>query len=42
MKWLNTANKALGQRKPIELLKFRTGNDLVRNLLGQIQYGIVA
>ena len=42
IKWLNTANKALGQRKPIELLKFRTGSDLVRNLLGQIQYGIVA
>jgi len=42
IKWLNTANKALGQRKPIELLKFKTGNDLVRNLLGQIQYGIVA
>ena len=42
VKWLNSPNKALGQRKPIELLKFRTGSDLVRNLLGQIQYGIVA
>lgn len=42
IKWLNTVNKALGQRRPIELLKFRTGSDLVRNLLGQIQYGIVA
>ena len=42
VKWLKLPNKALGQRKPIELLKFRTGCDLVRNLLGQIQYGIVA
>lgn len=42
VKWLNAPNKALGQRKPVELLKFRTGSDLVRNLLGQIQYGIVA
>ena len=42
VKWLNSPNKALGQRKPIELLKFRIGSDLVRNLLGQIQYGIVA
>ncbi len=42
VKWLNAPNKALGQRKPIELLKFRTGSDLVRKLLGQIQYGIIA
>ena len=41
VKWLNTHNKALGLKKPIELLKFRTGSGLVRNLIGQIQYGIV-
>ncbi len=42
IKWLNNENKALGQRKPMDLLKFKTGIDLVRNLIGQIQYGIVA
>ncbi len=42
IKWLNSSNKALGQKKPIDLLKFRVGSELVRNLIGQIQYGIVA
>jgi len=42
IKWLNSPNKALGQKKPMELLKFRIGSELVRNLLGQIQYGIIA
>lgn len=41
IKWLNSPNKALGQKKPMELLKFRTGSELVRNLLGQIQYGFI-
>ena len=42
VKWLKTPNKALEKNSPIELLKFRTGCDLVRNLMGQIQHGIVA
>jgi putative toxin-antitoxin system antitoxin component (TIGR02293 family) len=42
VKWLKTPNKALGKKTPIELLRFRTGCDLVRNLMGQIQHGIVA
>ena len=42
LKWLKTPNKALRKKTPIELLKFRTGCDLVRNLMGQIQHGIVA
>ncbi len=41
-KWLNSPNKALNQKNPIDLLKFRSGSNLVQNLLGQIQYGIVA
>lgn len=42
IEWLKGANKALGGKKPIELLKFRAGSDLVRNLIGQIGHGIVA
>ncbi|MEA2109934.1 MAG: antitoxin Xre/MbcA/ParS toxin-binding domain-containing protein [Pseudomonadota bacterium] len=42
LKWLTEPNKVLRKKTPIELLKFRTGCDLVRNLMGQIQHGIVA
>jgi putative toxin-antitoxin system antitoxin component (TIGR02293 family) len=42
LQWLKAPNKALSKKTPIELLKFRTGCDLVRNLMGQIQHGIVA
>ena len=41
-KWLNNPNKALNQKKPLYLLKFRSGSKLVQDLLGQIKYGIVA
>ncbi len=42
LEWLNNPNKALAQMKPINLLKFRAGSELVRNLIGQIQHGIVS
>jgi len=42
LKWLKAPNKALDKKTPIELLKFRTGCDLVRNLMGQIQHGIIS
>lgn len=41
-KWLNSPNKALNQKKPLYLLKFRSGSTLVQDILGQIKYGIVA
>lgn len=41
-KWLNNPNKALNQKKPLYLLKFRSGSNLVQDILGQIKYGIVA
>lgn len=42
LEWLNNPNKSLSQMKPVNLLKFRAGSALVRNLLGQIQHGIVS
>ena len=38
--WLDTPNFALGQMKPIELLKDSYGKELVIGELTRIQYGI--
>ena len=39
--WLNTPNYALGQLKPIELLKDSYGKEMVISELTRISYGIL-
>ncbi|HVS92369.1 MAG TPA: antitoxin Xre/MbcA/ParS toxin-binding domain-containing protein [Mucilaginibacter sp.] len=38
--WLNTANRALGGIKPIDLFYIPTGLGLVDDILGRIEYGV--
>ncbi|MDA3951269.1 MAG: DUF2384 domain-containing protein [Spirochaeta sp.] len=40
--WVNTGNRALGNRKPIELLSSRYGAQMVLDELGRIEHGIFA
>jgi len=39
-KWFNEPNYALGNKKPIELVKTEPGARLVENTLGRIRYGV--
>jgi putative toxin-antitoxin system antitoxin component (TIGR02293 family) len=39
-KWLNEPARALGGRKPLELLATQPGTELVEDLLQQIDYGV--
>ncbi|MBN1311069.1 MAG: DUF2384 domain-containing protein [Anaerolineae bacterium] len=38
--WIDTANKALGNRKPMELLSSRYGAQMILDELGRIEYGV--
>ena len=38
--WLNTANKALGNRKPVELMSSRYGAQMILDELGRIEHGV--
>jgi putative toxin-antitoxin system antitoxin component (TIGR02293 family) len=38
--WINTANKALGNKKPIELLSSRYGAQMILDELGRIEHGV--
>ncbi len=38
--WLEKSNKALGHKKPIELLSSSYGVQMVQNVLGRIEHGI--
>ncbi len=40
--WLETPNFALGSFKPMDLLKYSYGKEMVINELGRIEYGILA
>lgn len=41
-KWLNTENRALGNEKPIVMLKSRFGAQMILDLLGRMEHGIVS
>lgn len=38
--WLNTPAMALDQRRPIDCLRDESGEDMVRTLLVQLEYGV--
>jgi putative toxin-antitoxin system antitoxin component (TIGR02293 family) len=38
--WMNSTSKALGNRKPVELLASRFGAHMVLNEIGRIEYGV--
>ncbi|HRE40360.1 MAG TPA: DUF2384 domain-containing protein [Ignavibacteria bacterium] len=38
--WLDMENKAIGNQKPSELLNYYTGIQIVKDLLGRIEYGV--
>ncbi len=38
--WTETSNKALGGKKPLELLSSRFGAQMVLDLLGRIEHGV--
>lgn len=40
--WVNIENKALSNKKPIELLSSRYGAQMILDELGRIEYGITA
>jgi putative toxin-antitoxin system antitoxin component (TIGR02293 family) len=40
--WVNSENKALGNKKPMEFLCSRFGAQMVLDILGRIEHGIVA
>lgn len=40
--WVNTANRALGNRTPLELLSSRYGAHMVLDELGRIEHGVFA
>lgn len=39
-KWIQTPNKALGSRKPLELLDTIFGIEEVKNIIGRIEHGV--
>jgi len=39
-RWLNTANRALNNTKPIDLFYIPTGLNMVNNILGRIEEGV--
>jgi len=41
-KWVSLENKALNNRKPIDLLSSRYGAQMVIDEIGRIEYGIIA
>ena len=38
--WMETPNKALGQKKPVELLSSSYGVQMIHEVLGRIEHGI--
>ena len=38
-KWLNSENRALDNRKPVDLINTFDGRELVKIVLGRLQYG---
>ncbi|RVU02055.1 DUF2384 domain-containing protein [Mucilaginibacter limnophilus] len=40
--WLNTANRALNNIKPIQLFNNYTGLNMVDNVLGRIEHGVLS
>lgn len=38
--WINTTNKALGNKKPMELLSSRYGAQMILDELGRIEHGV--
>lgn len=40
--WLDTQNEALGNVKPMTLLKYNSGKQMVIDEIGRIEYGILA
>lgn len=40
--WVNTSSRALGDKKPFDLLSSRYGAQMVLNELGRIEHGIVS
>jgi putative toxin-antitoxin system antitoxin component (TIGR02293 family) len=38
--WLNTANRAIGGERPIDLLDTDLGSRTVEDILGRIAYGV--
>ncbi|MHB1178459.1 MAG: type II RES/Xre toxin-antitoxin system antitoxin [Daejeonella sp.] len=39
-KWIQTSNRALGNKKPMELLDTIFGIDEVKNIIGRIEHGV--
>jgi putative toxin-antitoxin system antitoxin component (TIGR02293 family) len=42
LSWMNHPNKALGNRRPMDLLRSRFGVQAVLDELGRIEYGVVS
>lgn len=40
--WMNSANMAMGNKKPLELLKSRYGAQMVLDVIGRIENGIIS
>ncbi|MBD3620362.1 MAG: DUF2384 domain-containing protein [Chromatiales bacterium] len=40
-RWLRTPAKALGGRAPLELLEFKDGTKVVRDLIGRLEHGVI-
>jgi len=38
--WLHTANRSLGGRKPLELVRTDAGAELVVDVLGRLEHGV--
>jgi putative toxin-antitoxin system antitoxin component (TIGR02293 family) len=40
--WLDSSSRALGDRKPLELLSSRYGAQMILNELGRIEHGVIS